>query len=58
MRGHFEPCMQKIALSRETVSEGRPSIIQSLIYRGSPKILDIWKSEERGKSFAPMTVIQ
>lgn len=58
IKGHFKPCMQNIALSKETVSDGRPSIIQSLMIRGSPKTLDIWKSDDIGKSFAPITVTQ
>lgn len=40
-RGHLDPCMQNMALSNETVSEGNPLIIQSLIYKGSPNIFEI-----------------
>lgn len=57
-KGHLLPSTANIAFYNDVVSEGSPSMIQSLITSGSPKVFIIWKSYDKGKSLAWIKVVQ
>ena len=57
-KGHLLPCLENMAFSIETVSEGSPSMIQSLTRRGSPRVLITEESSLMGSYLDTITLFQ